>query len=264
MTGIEYEGRLWSTNPTAPDTDGDGIPDAEEAEGASNAALSDTDGDGITDGDERELGTDPANADTDGDGKSDGEETRGFRRSLLGIGYTVNTDPTNSDTDGDGWSDAEDWVPLDWFPTWLLRSAPLVMLGLGFGLYRALQVSRQARFRREGEPYRDLALQMADVTRGYLSVSDFQRILNQWHETQEISVVQASAYLRAYGFRPQRQRGRVPAADRLYFHPDIRRSFTFAGLPGHIDSEEQSVSDNSLWEDYLDKIRESVDRMFRR
>ena len=268
VTGVAYGNRTWKIDPTSLDSDGDGIGDAEEAKGGSNPALSDTDGDSIGDGDELELGTDPANADTDGDGKTDGEETGGFERSLLGISYTVSTDPTNVDTDGDGWTDDEDWVPLDWFPTWLLRSAPLVMVGLGFGLYRAIQASRQARYRREGEPYRELALQMADVTRGYLSIGDFQRILNQWHETQQISVAQANAYLHAYGFQPLRQRRSVFAADRLYFHPEVRRSFTFEGLPGHVELQEESWTDDRWsiyrWREYLDIIRQTIERALRR
>ena len=132
------------------------------------------------------------------------------------------------------------------------------MLGLGFGMYRAVQASRQSRHRREGEPYRELAFQMAEVTRGYLLATDFQRILNQWHETQQISVAQANAYLRVYGFQPLRPRRSVFAADRLYFHPVIRRSFTFEGLPGHVEPQEEN------WTDRLGNIRQSIERVFRR
>ena len=62
---------------------------------AFDRSLPDSDGDGLTDIDEingaNGFVTDPANADTDGDGLEDGDEVN-----------TYGTDPTEADTDGDG------------------------------------------------------------------------------------------------------------------------------------------------------------------
>jgi hypothetical protein len=57
----------------------------------------DTDGDGLTDAEELTLGTDPTKADTDGDGLTDGQEVN-----------TYKTDPLNPDTDGDGYLDGSE------------------------------------------------------------------------------------------------------------------------------------------------------------
>jgi gliding motility-associated-like protein len=74
------------TNPTNPDTDGDGINDGTEntnttdpldpcdPPNATPACNIDTDGDGLLDAQETALGTNPTNPDTDGDGISDGNE----------------------------------------------------------------------------------------------------------------------------------------------------------------------------------------------
>ncbi len=83
-----------SPQPTAPtsdtDTDGDGIPDDEDAfpldaaedtdtdaDGQGDNADTDDDNDGISDSEEAVLGTDPLNPDSDGDGLSDGDEVAG-------------------------------------------------------------------------------------------------------------------------------------------------------------------------------------------
>lgn len=98
----------------------------------------DSDGDGLTDAEERALGTDPRNPDTDGDGLLDGEEVLG-RRDLNGNGrldpdellqdsiaidldcdgvldvYQIPlTDPNNWDSDDDGLSDREESAPNGW------------------------------------------------------------------------------------------------------------------------------------------------------
>ncbi len=64
------------TDPTAADTDGDGIGDGDELNGVPPTAptRADTDGDGLDDGDEVSLGTDPTDSDSDDDGFSDGLE----------------------------------------------------------------------------------------------------------------------------------------------------------------------------------------------
>jgi hypothetical protein len=56
------------------DTDGDGVPDDEEARRGTDPNNPDTDGDGLSDGDERRYGADPLDPDTDNDGIDDGEE----------------------------------------------------------------------------------------------------------------------------------------------------------------------------------------------
>ncbi|MEM7246798.1 MAG: hypothetical protein AAF533_15710 [Acidobacteriota bacterium] len=76
------------------DGDGDGLPDAMEAELGTDPARNDTDLDAVPDGDELILGTNPLDSDSDDDGLRDGEERSNFR-----------TDPLLADTDGDGLQD---------------------------------------------------------------------------------------------------------------------------------------------------------------
>lgn len=117
------EGGVYRTEPMNPDTDGDGVTDAEEAgrmllkSGAavyiaiSSPLDADSDGDGLTDLDEYDLGTDSWARDSDGDGRSDLSEV------------TVHeTDPRARDSDGDGYSDdyeishaADGFDPVDPF-----------------------------------------------------------------------------------------------------------------------------------------------------
>ncbi len=94
----------WTDCPPNPDTDGDGLTDADEINiYGTDPHNPDTDGDGLLDGVEVEMGcTDPLNPDTDGDGLSDGYEV-----NVLG------TDPCYADTDGDGVPDGIDPLPLD-------------------------------------------------------------------------------------------------------------------------------------------------------
>ena len=89
------------------DADGDGVPDVDEVDGwevlvvdgdgvvharlvTSDPNLPDTDFDGLSDAEERAAGTDPRRKDTDGDGLSDFAELRVFK-----------SDPRSVDTDGD-------------------------------------------------------------------------------------------------------------------------------------------------------------------
>ncbi len=76
----------------APDHDGDGLSDANEAE-VSNPWLYDSDGDGLNDKFEVDNGLDPTRHDTDGDGLTDWFEVQ------------FGTDANNPDTDGDGMMD---------------------------------------------------------------------------------------------------------------------------------------------------------------
>lgn len=79
-----------------PDTDHDGMSDADEAHNGTNPddpsdADADNDGDGLTNGDEVAAGTNPNSADSDGDGVSDGEE--------VSLGYNP-LDPSNTPPTG--------------------------------------------------------------------------------------------------------------------------------------------------------------------
>ena len=80
---------ITGTDPVVADTDGNGVPDAEE----------DADGDGVTNAQELEKGTDLTKTDTDGDGLSDYKEIN-----------ETNTDPCKCDTDEDGLSDGDELV----------------------------------------------------------------------------------------------------------------------------------------------------------
>ncbi len=86
-------------NPTAFDTDGDGMPDGWEMLNGLNPinpsdASGDLDGDGLTNLQEYQFGSDPRNTDSDGDGLSDGAEV-----NIYG------TNPATADSDGDGLDD---------------------------------------------------------------------------------------------------------------------------------------------------------------
>ncbi len=104
--GVDYDGDglddrdelVLGTDPTNPDTDGDGLSDGAEARSGvvnpTDPLNPDSDGDGLSDGDEVLVhGTDPNNPDTDGDGLTDGEEV------------AAGSDPGKLDTDGDGIDD---------------------------------------------------------------------------------------------------------------------------------------------------------------
>ena len=80
-----------------PDSDGDGIPDAQETVNGTDPNNPDSDGDGVSDGKEKINGTDPnSNTDTDNDGLSDDQEV------------DVGTDATNPDSDSDGVTDGKE------------------------------------------------------------------------------------------------------------------------------------------------------------
>jgi hypothetical protein len=107
--------------PSAGDTDGDGLSDAEEAAYGSDPLNRDYDADGILDGEEvYSYGTDPLNNDSDGDGLLDGEEANQYGSGPLstdsdgdGLGdadelFVYGTAPGSFDTDGDGIGDGEE------------------------------------------------------------------------------------------------------------------------------------------------------------
>ena len=83
------------TDPTKPDTDGDGLTDGTEVNTThTDPNKADSDGDGLDDGTEVNVThTDPNNGDSDGDGLNDGKEKQ------------IGTDPNKADTDDDGLND---------------------------------------------------------------------------------------------------------------------------------------------------------------
>ncbi|MCB9676457.1 MAG: tandem-95 repeat protein [Alphaproteobacteria bacterium] len=133
-----------TTDPTDPDTDGDGLLDGEEDTNGNGAVENtvggtgtmgsgetdpndfDTDGDGLSDGDEVDvLGTDPLDTDTDDGSVDDGTEVDDGTDPLDpsddvpdvdsdGDGLTdeeeeaLGTDPDDPDTDGDGIDDGDE------------------------------------------------------------------------------------------------------------------------------------------------------------
>ena len=86
------------SSPLLADTDGDGLPDAEEVALGTNPGAADTDRDGLPDGWELAAGLDPldptgdngASGDPDGDGRTNAQER------------SAGTNPLLADTDGDG------------------------------------------------------------------------------------------------------------------------------------------------------------------
>jgi hypothetical protein len=117
-----------ATATAAPDTDGDGLADANETEINSDPAVADTDGDGLTDGDEVLVhGTAPLASDSDGDGIVDADEVNQGTDPLTAEGAATDpgdsdgdglpdsieaelgTDPADTDTDEDGLSDGDEY-----------------------------------------------------------------------------------------------------------------------------------------------------------
>jgi len=103
---------LNSTDPSNPDSDGDGLPDGWEVANMLNPqeagdAIEDPDGDGLTNAHEYILGMDPMNSDTDGDGlgdsneDSDGDGYGGVDEIICGTDPFDGND-TPEDFDGDG------------------------------------------------------------------------------------------------------------------------------------------------------------------
>lgn len=76
----------------APDRDGDGLSDADEAIHGTDPDDPDSDDDGLSDGDEVDLGTNPLDPDTDGDGLTDSDEV------FLGMDPLVPDEPCASDS----------------------------------------------------------------------------------------------------------------------------------------------------------------------
>ncbi len=138
---------FWGTDPTNPDTDGDGLSDGEEigtqlvwgigsptdpdsdhdgiddlhddydGDGLSNLeerqlglyyVLFDSDFDGLSDGWEVAHGSNPLAWDSDGDGIRDGDQDDDGDGLGTALEVELGTDPTNPDTDGDGVTDGDE------------------------------------------------------------------------------------------------------------------------------------------------------------
>ena len=107
------------------DSDGDGIPDDEEAGYGTDPTNPDSDGDGVPDGAEAldDDPTDPTNPDTDGDGLCDGPEAvegacePGEDLDADGVVDEGETDPNDGDSDDDGLSDGDEVLDTETDPT---------------------------------------------------------------------------------------------------------------------------------------------------
>ncbi len=119
------------TDPTKPDTDGDGVKDSKDAlpldptetldsdhDGIGDNTETDDDNDGLSDVDEiNTYGTNPKRADSDGDGITDPDELQVYQTNPIladmdndGLSdgaevFTHHTNPKIADTDGDGFLD---------------------------------------------------------------------------------------------------------------------------------------------------------------
>lgn len=102
--------RAVTSDPDLPDTDGDGLTDAQEMALGTDPRSADTDGDGLTDAQEIALGTNPLDADTDNDMRSDGDEVNVPHTISVtgGTPYTVFSDPLVADADLDGLVDGQE------------------------------------------------------------------------------------------------------------------------------------------------------------
>jgi Bacterial TSP3 repeat len=102
-TGTNLSSRTVHSDPFNPDTDGDGLCDAQESQLKTDPTQADTDGDGLSDYDEvNRWGSSPTNVDSDGDAHGNPAFYDGAE--LLNFG----TSPTLADTDGDGRSDYDE------------------------------------------------------------------------------------------------------------------------------------------------------------
>jgi hypothetical protein len=116
------------TDPLDADSDGDGFEDGFEVDNAASGfdpladdSSEDPDGDGLINSEELIAGTNAVVADTDGDGTNDGDEVNGnanpFTGGALGVPPGDPTDPLNADTDGDTISDGDEVSTANGFVT---------------------------------------------------------------------------------------------------------------------------------------------------
>ena len=118
VSGVTIAGITNYTDPTNPDSDGDGLEDGEELYYKSFPWCKDSDRDGLPDLNETRLGTQPLNPDSDSDTISDYEEIKLGINPLdidtdddgLNDSYElkIGSNPALFDSDGDGLSDGEE------------------------------------------------------------------------------------------------------------------------------------------------------------
>lgn len=155
----------YSTNPTDPDSDDDGLDDGIEALAGSNPFVTDTDGDNLKDAQEVNLThTNPKLADSDGDGLDDAADDQdGDSLSNLAEITQHGTEPLKADTDNDGLSDSAE------------LNNPASYFALVSGTFTYLQAvtdaaarhGRVASFPREAD-YSRVAEKARQTTYGYL------------------------------------------------------------------------------------------------
>lgn len=125
VTQTRVEQKMFvDSDPYVADTDGDGVPDAQEFVLRSNPRANDTDGDGLDDWAEANLTHDTSlerpgsirlwDVDSDSDCLLDPDELTGIL--VPGIGLRK-TDPSTPDTDRDGWTDGYEWNVTGTDPT---------------------------------------------------------------------------------------------------------------------------------------------------
>lgn len=105
VNGIEI---LVTSNPTLKDSNNDGLEDGFKKLNNLDPKLDDTDGDGLSDFDElNTYKTDPSMSDSDDDGIADNVELC-LDAAGIAIPNCITSNPINSDTDGDGLIDGKD------------------------------------------------------------------------------------------------------------------------------------------------------------
>ncbi len=115
----DVEARDVTSDPTLPDSDGDGLTDLEEHALATDPRAPDTDGDRLTDYVEyNHIYTDPTARDSDLDGIDDYLEVSFFHTNAL-----------VDDSDGDGFSDADELFTLNRNPRLADLPSPSIQIG---------------------------------------------------------------------------------------------------------------------------------------
>ncbi|WGX99870.1 Ig-like domain-containing protein [Nocardioides sp. QY071] len=125
------------------DTDGDGVPDSQEAADGTDPNNPDTDDDGLNDGAEKAAWTNPNNPDTDGDGLKDGREVFGPTGCVTPAGVATSTNPLWRDTDADGLTDGQEVNGSDVAQKyWTVRGKPRKSKAKTIGLVRTNPCNR--------------------------------------------------------------------------------------------------------------------------
>ncbi|MBM0126992.1 Ig-like domain-containing protein [Pimelobacter simplex] len=135
-TGVD-DTTTFTVDTPATDTDGDGVPDSQEAADGTDPGDPDTDDDGLNDGAEKSAGTNPTKADTDGDGLKDGREVFGPTGCVNAAGVASGTNPLRPDTDSDGLTDGQEVNGMNVAQRyWTVRGKPRKAKARTIGLVR--------------------------------------------------------------------------------------------------------------------------------